>query len=178
MKIETQRLFIRSLTTGDVPLYAVIVSDPDVTRFLGDGSTHSRKKAEGYVKSNIESEKALGLARYAVVHKASGTFIGICGFKKMENYTDLGWRFNPRFWGKGYATEAASAVLNYGINVLELTDIVVSVATANIRSFKVAKKLGSKFLEPQKSDMQGIVKFSQVAPNNKTKKDAASRAYC
>jgi RimJ/RimL family protein N-acetyltransferase len=93
MLIQTNRLIIRSFQESDVPEYAAIVADPEVTRFLGDGSPHSYEQAAAYVHNCIRSEAKEGVARYAVILKETEELIGFCGFKKMCDYIDFGWRY-------------------------------------------------------------------------------------
>jgi RimJ/RimL family protein N-acetyltransferase len=145
MRIETSRLIIRSFLESDMHEYAAIVSDPKVTRFLGDGAPHFYAQATAYVRDCISSEAEAGLARYAVLLKETGELIGFCGFKRMHDYTDLGWRYARRAWGQGYATEAAAAVLDYGVNRLKLSDIVAESAIENVGSVRVMEKIGMQF---------------------------------
>ncbi len=100
MKIETERLTIRSFRKSDMPAYAAIVADAKVTKFLGDGSPHSYEQATAYILDCISSEAEEVLARYAVILKEKGELIGFCGFKKESEYVDLGWRYAKRVWGK------------------------------------------------------------------------------
>jgi RimJ/RimL family protein N-acetyltransferase len=145
MIIETERLTIRSFRKSDIPEYAAIVADPEVTKFLGDGSPHSFEQATAYIADCIRSEAEEGLARYAVILRETRELIGFCGFKKASDYIDLGWRYARRVWGNGYATEAAVAVLDYGINTLKLSGIVAESAVENIRSVRVIERIGMHF---------------------------------
>jgi RimJ/RimL family protein N-acetyltransferase len=75
MLIETDRLIIRSLRETDIPDYAVIVSDSEVTRYLRDSSRHSNEQAARYTNDCIKSEAREGFARYAVTLKDTGELI-------------------------------------------------------------------------------------------------------
>ena len=145
MIIQTKWLTIRSFLESDIQEYAAVVADPEVTRFLGDGSPHSYEKAAAYVHNCIRSEANEGIRRYAVILKETGELIGFCGFKKMHDYIDFGWRYARRVWGNGYATEAAAAVLNYGIGTLKLCEIVAESAVENVGSVRVIEKIGMQF---------------------------------
>ena len=145
MEIETNRLIIRSFLESDIPEYAAIVADPEVTRFLADGSPHSYEQAAAYVRDCIRSEAEQGIARYAVVLRETGELIGFCGFKRIAGYVDFGWRYARRAWGNGYATEAATAVLDHGINALKLSSIVARSAVENVGSIRVMEKIGMAF---------------------------------
>ena len=145
MIIQTKRLTIRSFLESDIPEYAAVVADSEVTRFLGDGAPHSYEQAEAYVHNCIRSEANEGITRYAVIHKETGELIGFCGFKKMHGYIDFGWRYSRRAWSNGYATEAAAAVLNYGTGTLKLSGIVAESAVENVGSVRVIEKIGMQF---------------------------------
>jgi RimJ/RimL family protein N-acetyltransferase len=145
MEIETDRLTIRSFVESDIPEYAAIVADPAVTRFFGDGSPHTYEEATAYVERCIRSESETGIARYAVILRETGELIGFCGFKREHDHIDFGWRYARRAWGNGYATEAAAAVLDYGVNALKLSDIVARSAVENVGSVRVMEKIGMQF---------------------------------
>jgi RimJ/RimL family protein N-acetyltransferase len=145
MRIDTDRLTIRSFVESDIPKYAAIVADPEVTQFLGDGSPHTYEEASAYVERCIRSEAKSGIARYAVVLRETGALIGFCGFREERDCIDFGWRYARHAWGNGYATEAAAAVLDYGINTLKLSDIVCRAAVENVGSIRVMEKIGMQF---------------------------------
>ena len=145
MIIETNRLMIRSFQEPDIPEYAAVVADPKVTEFLGDGSPHSYEQAAAYVRDCMRSETKNGIARYAVILRETEELIGFCGFKKVDDYIDFGWRYARRAWGNGYATEAAAAVLDQGINTLKLSGIVAESAVENVGSVRVMEKIGMQF---------------------------------
>jgi ribosomal-protein-alanine N-acetyltransferase len=63
-----------------------------------------------------------------------------------RNFYDIGYRFIPRFWGKGYATESALAVLDYGFNELNIKTIFGAAEIDNIASNKVLQKIGLRFI--------------------------------
>ena len=88
-----------------------------------------------------------GYGRWAVIEKASGEFTGWCGLKLMSenNEIDLGYRFQKKFWGKSFATEAAMASLKFGFEIKKLERIIGRAMTANIASIKVLEKCGMKF---------------------------------
>ena len=151
MRIETQRLVIRSFEKGDIPAYANIVADPRVTRYLGNGLA--------YVDDLIALDEETGISRYAVV--LDGELIGFCGFKPDGDNIDLGWRYAERHWGNGYATEAARAVLEYGIYTLRLTRIVAGSYEDNVGSVRVIEKLGFDFVERTEDERGSLVWYAQ-----------------
>jgi RimJ/RimL family protein N-acetyltransferase len=145
MIIQTARLTIRSFRASDIPEYAAAVADPQVTRFLGDGSPHSYEQAAAYIQDCIRSEAREGMARYAVTLRETGELLGFCGFKRVHGSMDFGWRYARQAWGNGYATEAAASVLDYGLHTLGLSEIVAESAVENVASVRVMEKIGMQF---------------------------------
>ncbi|HXC16818.1 MAG TPA: GNAT family N-acetyltransferase, partial [Holophagaceae bacterium] len=84
----------------------------------------------------------------AVVLKATGEPIGMCGLLKRDNldHPDLGYAFLPEFWSKGYAMEAAKATLDHGAKVLGFRTILAIVSQGNAASIKLLEKLGFAFV--------------------------------
>ena len=161
MQLETQRLVIRSFEPGDIPAYAEIVADPHVTRFLGDGRPYSYEEASAYIEDCIALDIDTGISRYAVL--LDGELIGFCGFKDCGDHIDLGWRYAERHWGNGYATEAARAVLEHGIETLALTGIKAVSFEENVGSVRVIEKLGFEFVERVSDDHGTLLWYAQPA---------------
>jgi RimJ/RimL family protein N-acetyltransferase len=145
MFVETPRLLIRALSVSDLDSYSAMMSDPLVVRFLGDGTPESREACLSYIQSCLRSQAEHGYSRYAVVERRSDSLIGLCGYKQTEDGIDLGWRVSRPHWGQGYATESAAAVLEYGLNDLDLSDVYCICATQNVASIRVAEKIGMIF---------------------------------
>src|SRR5262245_31584789 len=153
MRIETQRLIIGSFETVDIPAYAEIVADPEVVRFLGDGSPHTLETAAAYVRDCIARDGANGISRYGVHLKESDQLIGFCGFKEVPGYIDFGWRYGRRYWRNGYGTEAAQAVFQYGLCTLRLHGIVATSFEDNVASVRIIEELG--FVQIDRRDVNG-----------------------
>ncbi len=159
MRIETQRLVVRSFEQGDIPAYAEIVADPRVTRFLGDGRPYSYGEATAYIEDCMALDSDTGISRYAVL--LDDELIGFCGFKEATDHIDLGWRYAQRHWGNGYATEAARAVLEYGIQTLQLTRIMAISYGENVGSVRVIEKLGFQFVERTSDEHGSLLWYAQ-----------------
>ncbi len=96
----------------------------------------------------------LGFGLYLVELKEEGISIGMCGLIKRDSLedVDIGFAFLPKYWGRGYVLEAASAVIAYGGSALGLKRIVAITSVDNDSSAKLLKKLGLQF--------EGMVKLS------------------
>jgi RimJ/RimL family protein N-acetyltransferase len=141
MLLETERLLIRSFEVADVEPYSRIVADQEVMRFL-TGRAESYDEAKQYIEECIASERDRGYSRYAVLLKSVRQLIGFCGFKWIDKDIDFGWRYARKFWGTGYGTEAARAVLRYGLVELKLPRIVAVALPENIGSIRIMQKIG------------------------------------
>ncbi len=151
--LTTERLLLREFTLEDSQLLIDLNSNPNITRYTGDGPLKDLAEAKDILLNTILPQYPDKLGRWAVNLKATNEFIGWCGLKHLAslNEIDLGYRFFENHWGKGYATESAKAVLNYGFNTRKLKVIVARAAIENINSVNVLRKIGMKF---EKEDVE------------------------
>lgn len=153
MKIfaETERLILRELMPADAKGMFDMNSDPDVHRYLGNKPVKSIEQSIAEIEFIRKQYVENGIGRWAVIEKTSGNFLGWSGLKLITettnnhiNYYDLGYRFSKRFWGKGYATETAMAVIDYGFTELKLNEIIGIADINNLGSIHVLEKVGLK----------------------------------
>ena len=150
MKPASERIFFREFTTDDASLIYHLNSDPEVTKYVHEAPTTDLNIALSVITNRIIPQyREYGYGRWAAVLKDTNTFIGWCGLKFIteDNETDLGYRFFQKHWGKGYATESAKAILDYGTNILKLKNIMAKAAKENVASINVLKKLGMIYLK-------------------------------
>ena len=144
--ISTVRLGLREWTAADVRPFVEMNKDRDVMEFFP--ATLSENETLELVQKykSYFDEKKFG--RYVVEEKSTKKFIGFTGFGKprFESFftpcIEIGWRFKREGWGKGYATEAARACLNYGFEMIGLATVYSFTAIINERSENVMKKIG------------------------------------
>lgn len=147
IKLETPRLYLREFTLADVELLYNMHQDPAITRYTGDPMPwDSLARAEKVLTEAILPQYKNGIGRWAVHIKETNEFIGWCGLKQLDNEIDLGYRYIQKYWGNGYATEAAQAVLNFGIQQ-KIPTIIGRADVANIASVRILEKVGLKFQE-------------------------------
>jgi len=150
--IETKRLFLRPITEADVKDFFELDSNPNVHIYLGNKPVKTIIESEAMVADILEQYKTNGLGRLAIIEKSTQEFIGWSGLKYEENlrkefkYYDIGYRLKENFWGKGYATEAALASLNYGFKDLKLNEIGAAADVNHIASNTILKKIGMQHL--------------------------------
>jgi RimJ/RimL family protein N-acetyltransferase len=149
--IETERLIIREISPDDIDGMFELESDPQVHKYLGNQPLKIREETPGRIEFIRQQYIDHGIGRWAMIEKETNNFIGWTGFKFINetvnghiNYYDLGYRMIPKYWGKGFATEAAKACLDYGINQLKLSPIYAIADDGNSGSKNVLVKAGFK----------------------------------
>lgn len=142
---ESERLRFRELTFDDADNLYQLNKDPEVIKYTGDPPFETVETARLFIY-NYKDYKLNGYGRWAVEVSADGRFIGWSGLKLNElEQVDLGYRFHKSEWGKGYATEAAQACLQYGFEKLAMMEIIARADKENLASLKVIEKLGMKY---------------------------------
>ena len=143
--LETKRLIIRKFTIDDVEDSYQMNLDPEITRYTNDGGVQTKEEIHHRIKNHVLADyNKYGYGRWAVDLKPENRFIGFCGLKFISelNEVEVGYRFLQDYWGLGIATEAATPVVHYGFEQLELNRIIGLVMPENIASIRVLEKLG------------------------------------
>ena len=153
--IETERLILRELRTTDLEGMFELDSNPEVHKYLGNKPIKEKAESEKMIESVRKQYKERGIGRFAVIEKASGNFTGWSGIRlnteyNMNGFTtyyDVGYRFIPRYWGKGYATESGKAAVNYAFHVLKLPELYATTEIGNQASHHALLKIGLHYVE-------------------------------
>ncbi|HSK64699.1 MAG TPA: GNAT family N-acetyltransferase [Pyrinomonadaceae bacterium] len=146
--LETERLVLRPFTTGDAAFVLTLLNEPSFLRYIGDKQVRTLADARQYLANGpIASYERNGFGLCLVELKDSHTSIGMCGLLKREELPDpdIGFAFLPDFWNKGFAFEAASAVMKDAHERLKLSRILAIVNADNYASMKLLERLGLKF---------------------------------
>ncbi|HWX53186.1 MAG TPA: GNAT family N-acetyltransferase [Verrucomicrobiae bacterium] len=142
--LETERLQLRRYTLADLDALAPIVSDPVAMEFYP--APLVRQGAEDWIQRNLKRYQQDGFGKWAMVLKDSGEFIGDCGCMVQdvegEKEIEVGYLVRRDLWGKGYATEAARACMDYAFGRLGVDRVISMIRPENQRSRKVAEKNG------------------------------------
>ncbi|PHR91293.1 MAG: GNAT family N-acetyltransferase [Robiginitomaculum sp.] len=147
--IETERLILRPLNAEeDFEGWAEMMADAQTMKYMG-GKPLSRAHAWRGMATMIGHWQIRGYGMFAVEEKSSGDFIGRVGPWYPEGWEDreVGWGLNRKSWGKGYATEAGRASIDYAFNVLGWQRVIHNIDVSNTGSMVVAERLGSKRLK-------------------------------
>ena len=162
LTLETPRLRLRTLTAEDAAFILELLNEPAWIRFIGDRGVRTLDDAREYILTGPAAMVArLGFGLLAVELKDGGVPTGICGLIKRDTMTevDLGFALFERHWGRGYAYEAALAVLAHGRDVLKVPRVVALTDPANDRSGRLLEKLGFRF--------DRMVRFSNRVPESR-----------
>lgn len=146
--LETERLILRHQKIEDAAFILELLNDPSWIQYIGDRGVRTIEDARDYIlKGALDMYARLGFGFYLTELKEGCIPIGICGLVKRDflEDVDIGFALLPRFWGKGYAFEAASAVMSYAQCVLVQKRIVAITSEDNSASAKLLEKLGLHF---------------------------------
>ena len=143
--IETARLQLRPFTMTDLAaLHQQIYNDADVMRYLPGGQPRSLEKTEVVLREFIAHKARHGYTIDAVIDKHSGQFMGMCGLftLKEDGAVEIAYALGQAFWGQGYTTEAARAVLRHSFERIGLAQVIALAEPENVASQRVMQKVG------------------------------------
>jgi RimJ/RimL family protein N-acetyltransferase len=146
--IETERLFIRHLSADDAPFILELLNEPSFIKNIADRGVRTLDNARAYIAEGpVASYEYNGFGLSVVELKETGERIGMCGLIRRDTLedVDIGYALFPRFWGKGYAREAAAAMLDYGHKNFGLNRIVAITSPDNDDSIRVLESIGFQF---------------------------------
>lgn len=166
----TDRLILRELVPEDIDGMFALDSDPEVHRYLGQQPVTDRDALHAVIEQVRQQYRDYGIGRWAVVHRETGEFMGWAGLKWIVSPTnnktlfhDLGYRLQRKFWKQGYGRESARAALNYGFDVMDLTEVFASAHIENAGSNAILTGLGMKQIEQYQDygEMQNWYRISR-----------------
>ena len=153
--IETERLQLRTVSPDDAPFYLELVNEPSWIRFIGDRGIRTLDAARAAILDGpVAMYERLGYSLYLVPRRRDGAPRGMCGLIKRDVLpdTDIGYAISPRYWGHGYAYEAAAAVVAHARGALALPRLMAITSPDNEASIQLLGKLGMQFIRRTKLD--------------------------
>lgn len=140
-KLETTRLILRHKVEEDIPHMVKMFNTDEVRQYLGGYPPRDKHSMLKMVRHRKETE-------WAVTLRDTGEYIGECLIPKIvDNYLgEIGYLFLKEYWGKGYAQEAVTAIINYCFDTIMLSRLYATIDNKNERSRVFVEKLGFKFV--------------------------------
>ena len=145
--LATGRMLLRPWRDEDYAPFHTMSADPRVYEYLPPFA--DKKASDAFVDRLREDFSRRGWGFWALEHRESGLFMGMAGmhepgpeFGVGRPCVEIGWRLAPEFWGKGFATEAARAVMRFAFTELQLEELVSFTAVGNQRSYALMERLG------------------------------------
>jgi RimJ/RimL family protein N-acetyltransferase len=143
--LETPRLRMRPFTPDDLENFVLLGSDPEVMRYISNGVPRPREEAAVALGNLVEHWQTHAFGVWVLEDRATGQFLGRCGLRILPaigGEVELLYTLMRHAWGRGIATEAARASLQYAFDVLKLRRIIALAEPANRASWRIMEKLG------------------------------------
>jgi len=146
--LETDRLILRPISEDDIDNLLEFFTDPETIKYLQGRKT--REQVKEWISLVLDSYRKYQFGPFAVINKNSNDFLGYCGLYLQKDVggadeIEILYGLIKRFWNKGYATEAAKKVYEYGKNDLKIDRFISIIHPDNVNSVKVSEKIGMKF---------------------------------
>jgi RimJ/RimL family protein N-acetyltransferase len=166
MQLETERLLLRLPQAEDLDVYAKLFADPEVVRYTG-GVTKTPAESAMAIERMVRHWQDHGVGLFSIVRKEDERVIGRVGFLLWdseswlhammqapgnERETEIGWTLARSHWGRGYATEGATAARDWALQELGHNRLVSLIQRGNDASVRVARKLGETL---EREDLPG-----------------------
>ena len=145
--IMTARLRLRPCEPGDIDVLHQLWIDPVVRRYLWDDSAITREQAAAVVASSLEHWSTYGYGQWVMLQREHEKPIGFCGFRPAEwtPHPELLYGLAPSYWKQGLATEAVTAILQFGFETLGFDRVVAATDVPNTASVRVMEKAEMAF---------------------------------
>jgi ribosomal-protein-alanine N-acetyltransferase len=141
--LSTERLSLRPVTADDHAALLAHWTQPDVRRFLFDGAALSVAEVTETIEESTGDFAAHGYGIWLIELGSRAGLVGTAGLRPLEESgLEIFYSLAPDAWGHGYATEAAQAVVAYGLGFLGLPEVLAEVDEGNTASVAVVKRLG------------------------------------
>lgn len=143
---STPQLVLREIQEEDAPFILKLYSDPSFIKNIGDRGVHDLPSAREFIHSGPRaSYRTHGFGLFLALTRDGAEPVGVAGLVRRDglDHADLGFAFLPPFWGRGYATESAAAVLEFA-DALEVSPVLAIVAPSNVGSVRVVEKIGMR----------------------------------
>ena len=149
--LKTERLFLRVWDSADLKLAHQLWGDPEVMTFIDVRGGLTQEQVSAKLNLEIECQAKNGLQYWPIFEQETQDFVGCCGLKPWIHSDrggyELGFHIIAKKWGRGYAIEAAKAVISYAFNQRKLTHLMAGHHPDNLNSQKILLNVGFQFVE-------------------------------
>jgi [ribosomal protein S5]-alanine N-acetyltransferase len=146
--LETERLRIRPLEASDLDAFHGVFGNAEVMRWIPDGPSQDIEQSRARLTALIEQQQASGFSLWAVIERSSGEYVGDCGLMPLEGTgpeIELAYHLDRSRWGRGYVSEAAAECIRYGLDDLNLDEIIAVTHPDHFTSRRILEKIGMTF---------------------------------
>lgn len=155
--LETKRLILKEPVSSDFAELLRLRTDQEVMQYIG--AIQTENQVNEFIENAKPYAEKYGLGFYSAFEKDTNNFIGQAGlihlgFNLNQPDIELAYRFHTKYWNKGYATELAKALINYGFKKLSLPKIIAILHPENERSRHVMEKSGMSY--------HGMINFKET----------------
>ena len=171
--LETDRLLLRPFEKSDAAELFDMDKNPNVHKYLWLKPVESIDEVYAYIEMVQKQYQENGIGRFATILKDNNEFIGWTGIKFVNdhvengntNFYDYGYRLNPKFWGKGYATEAGLAFVDFVFNEIKADALYAYADSGNLDSRHIMEKIGMRYVNSFEYEGEEHVWYTQENPN-------------
>lgn len=170
--IETERLLLRELLLSDAAGMFELDSNPNVHLFLGNKPVKNIEESILQIKNIQQQYHDFRTGRWAVILKETNEFLGWSGIKYItdkinhhKDFYEIGYRFIEKNWGKGYATEAGKAFVDYAFNEMKVDCLYAYADEGNKNSRKILEKIGLSYVNTFEYENETEVWYELKNPN-------------
>jgi ribosomal-protein-alanine N-acetyltransferase len=157
--LETDRLILREIKPSDAEAFFAMDSNPKIHRYLWNKPVQKIEEINEIIESVRKQYVDNGIGRFAMISKDTNEFIGWAGLKyntemvnNKVNFYDIGYRLDEKFWGKGYASDATFAWLNYAFETMKIKTLEAAAHSDNVASNRILQKIGMQMTETYLED--------------------------
>jgi len=145
LTLQTARLDLRPLVPSDAPALLALKSDPVVMRYGSTRPWSDPQVAIDYIQRDLQGMAAGTYVQLAIIRREDADLIGMCSFHLLDvqcRRAELGYSLVVSAWGRGYANEAVTALLDWGFGHLELNRVEADIDPRNAASVRALERLG------------------------------------
>jgi ribosomal-protein-alanine N-acetyltransferase len=162
--VETDRVVVRSLAAGDLDAFAAVTGDPELMRYVGDGTTLSREETAGWIEITARNQLRDGWTTWAVTDRTTGALIGYAGLVHGdEDAIEVTYVLRRERWGQGLAGEIVAALVEHAFGVRGLPELRATIDPGNAASRRVVEKAGFRAVA-ERTDQHGQPEILYVLP--------------